>query len=176
MKNLFPVGRRSILFGVHHFLWHPITVWLAWYSLYGWPTWRETICIFIHDWGYWSSSNMDGEEGRRHPEVGARIARMLLGDEYGDLVLYHSRHYARLCDQPPSKLCWADKLSILYDPKWFYLVRAIASGEIREYRKNAVSWIPVDQPHSVWFDWIKRKFIKLAEERKAGVIPYMHSK
>jgi hypothetical protein len=61
-------------------------VYRAWKSLYDHPNWREVICIIIHDWGYWYAPNMDGLEGQRHPELGARIARRLLGDEYGDLV------------------------------------------------------------------------------------------
>jgi hypothetical protein len=169
-------GMKSLLFGVHQFAWHPITVWLAWYKLYGRPTWKETICIIIHDWGYWFCPNMDGPEGERHPEFGAAIAGKLFGTDYYYLVLLHSRHYAKIDGREPSKLCWADKLSILYDPKWFYLPRAIASGEIKEYRLNAVKWIPLSDPHSKWFDWLKPKFLKLAAERKADAVPYMSSK
>ena len=46
------------------------------------------------------------------------------------LVLLHSRRYAKVHGLEPSKLCWADKLSIMYDPEWFYLLRARASGEL----------------------------------------------
>lgn len=166
-------GMKSLLFGVHQFIWHPITVWLAWLRLYGRPTWRESVCIIIHDWGYWFTPNMDGPEGERHPEFGAHIAGKLFGRAYYELVLLHSRHYAKIVGKEPSKLCWADKLSILYDPKWFYLIRAISSGEIKEYRQNAKGWIPLERSHSFWFDWIKLKFIKLAEERKADGVPYM---
>lgn len=165
LEKLLPVGRRSLLWGVHQFLWHPITVARAWIALYGrWPTWREAVCIVIHDWGYWFTSNMDGEEGERHPEFGARIAGRLFGRKYHDLVLYHSRHYVKRENErrtrwaelknaclaaigktsirmepamvKPSPLCWADKLSICYDPPWFYLLRARLSGEIKEYRQN----------------------------------------
>ena len=82
------VGTKSLLFGVHQFIWHPVTVLIAWVSLYGRPTWRELICIIVHDWGYWGAPNMDGEEGERHPEVGAEIALRLFGLEYYELVLY----------------------------------------------------------------------------------------
>lgn len=54
-------GTKSLLFGVHQFIWHPLTVLLAWIKLYGWPAWEELVCIIIHDWGYWGKSNMDGE-------------------------------------------------------------------------------------------------------------------
>jgi hypothetical protein len=165
-------GRKSLLFGVHQFIWHPITVWLAWRNLYGRPSFKESICIIIHDWGYWFTPNMDGPEGEKHPEVGARIAGKLFGKEYYNLVLLHSRHYARLIDKDPSRLCWADKLSILYDPKWFYLIRAISSGEIHEYRQHASHQIPLTASHSIWFDWLKPKFIKLAAERRGDAVPY----
>ena len=33
-----PVGTRSLLYGVHHIIWHPITVLIAWWILYGAPT------------------------------------------------------------------------------------------------------------------------------------------
>lgn len=169
-------GRKSLLFGVHQFIWHPITAWLAWYNLYGRPTWRESICILIHDWGYWFTPNMDGPEGEKHPEYGALLAWKWLGQPYYDLVLLHSRHYAKLVGKEPSKLCWADKLSILYDPKWFYLLRAIASGEIKEYRQLASGWIPLHRSHGYWFDWIKFKFIVLAKEKKADAVPYMNDR
>lgn len=168
-------GRKSLLFGVHQFIWHPITVWLAWRNLYGRPSWRECICIIIHDWGYWFCPNMDDAQGQKHPEFGARIAGRLFGKEYYNLVLFHSRHYASIAGKEPSKLCWADKLSILYDPKHFYLLRARLSGEIKEYRFNAKQWVPLTASDSEWFDWIKEKFILLAEKKKSDVVPYMQS-
>lgn len=166
-KRLFPVGTRSLLFGVHQFLWHPWTVYRAWRYLYGKPSWREVVCIFLHDLGYFGKPNMDGEEGGRHPEVGARIAGRLFGDEYRKLVLYHSRHYANLQGELPSKLCWADKLSIAFDPKWFYLLRARCTGEIKEYRANGSSFVAVSMSDSQWFDWITDHFVEAA---KAGSV------
>lgn len=140
------VGTKSLLFGVHNIIWHPVTVIRAWRELYGtWPNWKELVCIVIHDWGYWGSPNMDGPEGEDHPEFGAHFAKnwldgwsnpFSLADEdwhYYGMCLYHSRHYARRGGKEPSKLCWADKLSIKYDPRWFYLLRARLSGELTEY-------------------------------------------
>lgn len=173
IQKWFPVGRRSLLFGVHQFLWHPWTVYKAWCRLYGRPGWREVVCIFIHDWGYWCVPNIDGPEGQRHPEWGARIARRWLGDAYGDLVLYHSRHYARLHGKAPSKLCWADKLSILYEPKWFYLLRATLSGEIREYRRNGMDRIGLERSHGEWFEWLRGQFLQLAAAQRGDAVPYL---
>ncbi|MDB5053131.1 MAG: hypothetical protein JWM44_1181 [Bacilli bacterium] len=176
INKLMPTGRRSLLFGVHQFIWHPWTVYRAWVYLYGRPTFKEISCIIIHDWGYWFCPNMDDEQGQKHPQTGAQIAMKLFGEKYFWLVLLHSRHYAKQFDYEPSKLCWADKLSILYDPKQFYLFRARLSGEIEEYRKNAEQWIPLIVSDRIWFDWIREKFIKLAKEKKADAVPYMNKK
>lgn len=160
------LGTKSLLFGVHQFAWHPITVWLAWRALYNeTPTWRETVCIVIHDWGYWGSADMDGKEGEQHPYAGAAIADRLFGPAYRDLVLRHSRSLCKMIGAEPSKLCWADKFSMLYDPSWFYLFRARATGEIREYRVKAVRYIPLSVPDRHWLAWLKKRLAKLAREK-----------
>ena len=163
------MGTKSLLFGVHQFLWHPITVALAWRELNGrWPTWREAFCILIHDWGYFGSPAMDDERGERHPELGAAIAGMLLGPEYGDLCEFHSRHYARARGAEPSMLCWADKASILYDPPAFYLVRALLSRELAEYRRNAAraGAVPLTASHWQWLAFIREHFGETARTQK----------
>lgn len=146
------VGTKSLLFGVHQVFWHPFTVWRAWRHLYGAPTWRECVCIVIHDWGYWGCPNMDGPEGELHPYVGAALAQDLFGPEYHELVLGHSRYLAKKMGWQPSRLCWADKLSMAYEPTWFYLIRARLSGEILEYRTKAHDrgFIPLMAKHSAW--------------------------
>lgn len=169
------VGTKSLLFGVHQFAWHPWTVYRAWVHLYGRPTWRELLCIIIHDWGYWGAPNMDGEEGTAHPEFGARLAAKLAGAEAGREVLVHSRHYAKLSAQAPSRLCWADKLSILYDPAWFYMLRARLTREIREYRAMAAKggFIPLTATDWEWFYWVREKLVELARTMDPGAVPYM---
>lgn len=162
------VGTKSLLFGVHHFAWHPFTVWRAWIALYGtWPTWREGVCIVIHDWGYWGCPNMDGLEGRRHPVAGAALARWLFGEEEWKLVALHSRHRAEQFGLVPSRLCWADKFSMLYDPQWFYLLRARATGEILEYREVAAqaNFLPLAAPHTAWHRKLVSHLAKMATER-----------
>ena len=177
------VGTKSVLWGVHAFWFHPITVWLAWRELYGVPDWRETVCIFIHDLGYIGCPNMDGEEGERHPEWAAKWARdnldphegiFMISSEYSDLCLYHSRHYARKHDAVPSRLCWADKLSIKYDPAWFYLLRASLSGEIKEYRKLAsdVGSIPSTASNREWFAWASERFIRMGYQGNSEGVPF----
>ncbi len=171
-------GTKSLLFGVHQFIWHPVTVYIAWVWLYKkFPNWKELICIIIHDWGYWGKKKMDDDEGQRHPELAAIIALMLLDEEFDDtyyqLCLYHSRHYAKNDYAEPSKLCWADKLSILFDPFWLYLPRAWLSGELKEYRENCSHLIDINKSHLEWYKFIKKYFIKLGKEQRGDACAYM---
>ncbi len=69
-------GTKSLLFGVHQFIWHPWTVARAWRALYGsWPQWWEWVAIICHDLGYWGCTDMDGPSGRPHPIRGAKLTR-----------------------------------------------------------------------------------------------------
>lgn len=166
------VGTKSLLFGVHAFWFHPVTVFIAWCKLYGFPNWKETVCIFIHDWGYWGCPNMDGKEGEQHPKLAAHLADKWFDGErgwtydgtYSALCLFHSRGTAKLCKTAPSKLCWADKLSIKYDPWFLYLPRAILSGEIKEYRKRADEFgeIKYDRTNLEWYRWSHDRMIRKA--------------
>lgn len=117
---------------------------------------------------------MDGTEGKRHPILGARIARWLFGSSYGELVLLHSRHYAGQFDVEPSKLCWADKMSHLYYPTWLYLFLARLSGELKEYRQTAADsgFIPLSEPDEVWWAWLQDRSIKLAVKKRGDAVPY----
>lgn len=160
------VGTKTLLLGVHQFIWHPFTVLLAWIKLYGLPTWEEFICIFIHDWGYWGCSNIDGDEGERHPERAASMALFLFGNKAGRLCLFHSSNYARKQGAEPSILCWADKYSIVYDPWWLYLPRAWLSGELHEYRQRAadLGCVPLIASNREWYQWLRTYYSKLGEE------------
>lgn len=72
------VGTKSVLFGVHQFLIHPWFVAWAWWKLYGFPADpRLWFAFFVHDLGYFGKPNMDGPEGERHVELGARIMHRL---------------------------------------------------------------------------------------------------
>lgn len=160
------IGTKSLLFGVHQFIWHPLTVTLAWKKLYHtWPSFKELLCIIVHDWGYWGSDNIDGTVGELHPQRSAQIIKFL-GKKYVDLVVLHSRHLARSLNRTPSKLCWADKLSITFDPWWFYLCRAKLSGELKEYRTRAASpkYVGIDRTDKEWYFWLRDKFLRLVSE------------
>ena len=172
------VGTKSILFGVHQFVWHPLTVLLAWFWLYRKaPNIREVICIIIHDWGYWGKPNMDGPEGESHPELAARLLHRF-GKRYHDLCLYHSRHYARNAGIEPSRLCWADKLSILMEPWWLYLPRAWLSGELAEYRMLAhnAGFVPISASHREWHRWIRDRLSTIGREMRGNAVPYVNPK
>ena len=170
-------GTKTLIFGVHQFIWHPLTVVLAWMDLYHEiPNWKTLVCIFIHDFGYFGLSDIDGEEGSHHPLFAGRFAHKYLdapGSFYGDdgtysaLCLYHSRFTARNLGHKPSKLCWADKLSCKYDPWWLYLPRAILSGEIIEYRKNAADFgaCPISFSNLQWYKWAQPRMIGKAYHR-----------
>lgn len=68
------IGTKSVLFGAHQFLIHPWFVALGWWKLYGFPfDPRLWVLFFTHDIGYIGKPNMDGPEGERHVELGARI-------------------------------------------------------------------------------------------------------
>lgn len=163
------VGTKSVLFGVHNFLWHPLTVGMSWFALYGKaPRWHEWVAIFCHDVGYWGAPNMDGPEGRQHPVRGAELAYEIVYAMCRDedvahgayrLALGHSRFFAKDRGIPVSALFRADKACIYFDPAWFYILRATLSGEIHEYLRNAK--LPPGTTSSQWFDHYLRVVGKL---------------
>lgn len=167
-------GTKSILFGVHQFVWHPITVYLGWLYLYRkFPSFWMTVAIIIHDWGYWGCEKMDDEKGEQHPVKAARLIFALVDifSPSGEamywfaIVKYHSRYLAAQYGVPPTALCWADKASMKFDPAWFYLLRAWLSGELAEYRANAVGKISADASAWQWFYWCRAKCVKYAKEQ-----------
>lgn len=156
------VGTKSVLFGVHQFLLHPLFLAVGWWKAYGFrrvdigqtcetwlgggcPVHREYAALWrpalwlafvVHDLGYLGKPNMDGPEGETHPELGACIMRTLFGDAWGDLVLLHSRYYSKKLGRPVSPLCFADKWVIVLEPWWLYLPRVWLSGELAEFVAN----------------------------------------
>ena len=167
------IGTKSVLFGAHCFFLHPFFVARAWYELYGFPfDPRLWFCFFLHDVGYFGKPDMDGPDGETHPEVGAKIIRYLFGDKWGDFCLYHSRYYCKKYDAEPSKLCFADKLSFVYTPKWLYLPMVTMTGEINEYLQNAqkrsTHWKPTNFDRDKWHAQLKDYFRKWVDQHKNG--------
>lgn len=155
------LGTKSLLFGAHQFLLHPLFLALAWWRLYGAPLdprlWAAFIC---HDWGYWGLGDMDGDEGQRHPELGGRIMARLFGEEWGDFTRLHSRHYAALEGRQPSQLCEADKLVLIVTPRWLYLPLVKLTGEAAEYQALYAKWKGVESVTvEEWYDGLKEHWL-----------------
>lgn len=156
------IGTKSVLFGVHQFLIHPVLIAIGWWIEYGFrrvpighrPIVRRRpygghfalvpvhahllnprlwVAFFVHDLGYIGKPNMDGPEGETHPEFGARVMRALFGEPWGQFVLLHSRYYAKRLGKSVSPLCHADKRVIVIEPWWLYLPRVWATGELAEF-------------------------------------------
>ena len=150
------IGTKSLLFGCHQFVLHPVYTYVAWRKLYNeFPSIGETVAIIIHDWGYWGKSNLDGEEGEKHPEWAYNFFNKYPVSSYvyvfGEhryiryiqecyslavLCLFHSRFYAKNNDVEPSKLCWADKYGTILYGKYLWSFFATISGELNEYMTN----------------------------------------
>ncbi len=140
------LGSKSLIYGGHCFLIHPFFVAKAWWRLYGFP-WdpRLWVVFFLHDVGYLGKVDIDGQDGESHPELGAKIAGFLFGPEWKDFCLRHSRSYSRKMRVAPSRLCYADKLSIALTPWWIYLPMTRLTGEITEYiRRSKTAHYPSD--------------------------------
>jgi hypothetical protein len=155
LARVLPVGPRSVLFGAHQFIIHPVFVEIAWRRLYKLtPTWRQRAAFVLHDLGYlfqWCR-DMDGEEGLRHPRWGAHLMHRLfdrnriaidewrIGQSYywHNFAAGHSRSYAELVCIDCSPLMRADKLATALYPPWLYVLLVRLSGEWREYRDR---WI-----------------------------------
>jgi hypothetical protein len=162
------IGTKSVLFGAHAFWLHPFFVAYAWWKLYGFPTqlWLW-VAFFVHDLGYWGKPNMDGDEGEKHPLLGANIMYNLeyyivkflkwqgvsarITGRWGNEALYHSRFWAKKNGFVPSDLCWADKLAFTLEPWWFYWLRTKLSGELKEYRHR---WLNSARYHDKALDAI----------------------
>jgi hypothetical protein len=172
--NKIPIGTRSVLCGAHCFFLHPFFVWMGWYKLYGIPLDpRLYIAFIVHDLGYIFCKNMDGPEGERHVILGAKIMGFLFGKKWYNFSAYHSRYWAKKNDATPSKLCFADKLSFVYTPKWLYLPMVTLTGEINEYLQNAQKsdsqhWTPTNFDKNKWHAQLKQYMLDWVQEHKDG--------
>lgn len=152
------VGTKSLLFGGHQFIIHPIMVLLAWIRLYGFPKdYRIIIAMIVHDWGYWDKPNIDGKEGKLHPWEGANLMYCLFKRGWwSKFTLYHSRYTAFRNREKPSRLCYADKLAFCYEIKWFFLLRITLSKEIKEFLqidniKSKQEWFNLVRKRTLWY-------------------------
>ena len=154
------LGTKTLLFGVHQIIIHPIFVTVAWIRLYkSFPTWKEMFCIIIHDWGYWGKPNLKDADGDRHPEYGAEIAGRLLGPEWKDFVLGHSSFYMARYGVERSKLFAPDKYWHCMVPLWVYKALAVPTGEFKHYRgcEHARKVAGHNETDAVW--WSKLQHV-----------------
>jgi len=167
------LGTKSLLFGAHQFLIHPVMVACGWYKLYGFPKdYRLWLAFILHDIGYIGCETMDGDDGKKHTRLGADIMGDLFGKDWHELCLYHSRFCAEMCNSKPSKLCFADKLAIAIEPSWLYLPRVMLSGEIKEYLLNQKNEFHLKNPNSnisikdmiQWHQQLKQFIIRWVDE------------
>lgn len=150
-----PIGTRTLIFGVHQFIIHPLMVAIAWHKLFppaNFPIWCS---FFLHDIGYWGKvDGLDTPGGKTHPVLGAKVMAHVFdfnpwgvidGGKYGEFTLFHSRSYADRFGVGYSDLCIADKYATCMYPEWLYLLLANTSGEIVEYLEVA------NNTTSAWF-------------------------
>lgn len=165
------IGTKSVLFGAHCFLIHPFFLFLAWWKIYGFP-WdpRLWVAFIVHDLGYWGKPNMDGEEGEQHPYWGAFLMGALFGKKWFDFTLYHSRFLAKKQGAQYSKLCVADKYAISITPWWINLPLMTATGEIKEYmkdaEKNSNGELKVESSKRKWYDGVQDYVRRWVAEHK----------
>lgn len=157
IKRFFTLslGTKTLLFGVHQVFIHPFMVTVSWIILYkSLPSWRELVCIFIHDWGYWGKADLKGRQGDMHPLLGARIAKTLFGPKFEMFILGHSTFFCKRMAIPCSKLMAPDKYWHCIIPYWFYWILAAPTGELRHYRdlNHARQVANPDVSDAEWFN------------------------
>jgi len=109
-------GTVSVILGCHSPV-HSVLVWKSWRYLYGkTPSFKETICIFLHDVGHWGLDYLDDEGQKKvHWELGACLARCLFGNSGYSLLAGHCHHSGH----PQSRLYKPDKYSWYIAPYWW---------------------------------------------------------
>ena len=137
------IGTKSLLFGLHQFLIHPLLVYIAFIKLYKrLPNLMETICIAIHDLGYWGQGGIDSQGGERHPYLGAHIARRLFGEDGWQFVIGHNDNTAKKEGLPRSALFYADKYFYVLIPLWLHYLLGRLSGEYKEIAQREGEFMP----------------------------------
>lgn len=187
------MGTKSILFGAHQLLIHPLFVAAAWTKLYGFPfDPRLWASFFLHDIGYWGTAEMDGPEGVEHPLRGAQIMHRLFDgtrvigwkmpkhtpilvrdSRWFDFTIGHSRSYAKKHGIKASRLCAADKLATALTPGWLYLPMVSLTGEIKEYQNGVIQGY-MNGSKSISYEWAiitsigdKRGWFRMLQEYMA---------
>lgn len=133
------LGTKSLIFGCHQFLLHPLFTLIAWCRLnhVSRLTTTHILAFIVHDWGYWGCRTIDGGNGTLHPFAGASIVYKLTKSEWWfEELACHSRALAKILKLPASNLSHADKLGIAIMPSWLWASLAWMTGEGWEYLDN----------------------------------------
>ena len=114
-------GTKSLLFGCHQFVMHPLFIVLAWRKLYHrWPKPWQLVCIFLHDIGHLGKDYLTHyEQKKMHWQLGAKIANKLFGFKGMALISGHTNQSSRGNSNYHSQLFFADKYSRLISPRWW---------------------------------------------------------
>lgn len=170
------VGTKSVLFGVHQFLMHPLTVAAAWVLEYGLESVydryvgyvsifdpRLWMCFFVHDLGYLGKENMDGLEGKLHPLLGGKIMGKLFGSKWRMFCVCHSGSMCDILKTGRSRLHQPDKRAMLMWPEQLYISMGRASGEIYEYMSHYSEY-----PNGSELEWLQeaRRRVAISLEAK----------
>ena len=170
------VGTKSLLFGGHQFIIHPIILFFCYWKLYGFPfDPRLWLCFIVHDWGYFGCKDMDGEDGKYHPIFGASIVRIFCGKIWRILCVTHSRKFVEILNKVSnvhniSKIGVADKLAIVYTPLWMYCRKELDEYIFNEFSDN----IPRDLPDgwslmsfpAIWKSIVNEKALQFVKDNK----------
>lgn len=181
-NDVMKIGTKSVLFGIHCFFIHPVVVALAWRRY--WDKWpqhlSEWVAIICHDLGYWNCPEIDGPCGKQHPWRSAHIAEKVMAklgrpkDEQIAAVLHvlgHSRSFCKEYGFRISPLCAPDKLSVIFEPRWFYFLRSTLSGELNEFVDNAWRYGYSSKymwQRWKWINWYKDKVRYEFKKEKAA--------
>jgi hypothetical protein len=117
---------------------------LAWKKLYGtWPSFRELVCIFLHDIGHWGLDYLnDVKQKNKHWRLGARVA----GKLFGGWGYWFCAGHCKQSGASESKLYRADKYSWHLAPTWWLWTNNVFEpklkigfssniGAVRNFRK-----------------------------------------
>lgn len=105
------------------------------------PFWGAQLMGLLFDWPrrlHVPGTERIPEAWKDYPRLSAGMDGFIIRNRHWyNFTLYHSRFLAKRLGGSPSRLCVADKLAIALTPAWLYLPMVRATGEIREYMKDA---------------------------------------
>lgn len=127
------LGTKSLLFGLHQFILHPLVMVVAFRRIFGrMPDTAELFSIIVHDWGYFGKDGIDINGGELHPYLGAKISRFLFGERGWNLCIGHNDGARQDEGLKRSVIFAADKYYYVLLPTLIHRTLATLSGEYKE--------------------------------------------